>query len=369
MVRLLEVEVKNLLKNLDLPIPKQFKLEDLNNPSIYPMVIKSQVPIGGRGKLGGIKFARNPEEARAIIPELNSLAIKGYLPKTLLLEEKLSILKEYYCGFLINRNEKLINFIFSEAGGIGIEQVSKESKEKIIIHQFTTFSKNLNELSEELIKDIDLQENIKNQLKSLIVNFLKFIRSYDAELFEINPLIETLNHELIIADARMNIDDNALFRHQEFKKNLEYYLNPLELRARKLNMSYVELDGNIGVICNGAGLVMGTIDTVQSYGKMAANFLDVGGGADAERMYQALNIITSNERVQVILINIIGGITRCDEIAKGLIKFLNENKSFKFSLRLIGTNEREGQDLLKPYNITIHRELDDAIQSLMKFLE
>ncbi|NVM31063.1 MAG: succinate--CoA ligase subunit beta [Candidatus Helarchaeota archaeon] len=363
MVRLLEYEVKELIKQQNLPLPKQFNEEDLEKTSIYPIVIKSQVPIGGRGKLGGIRFAETPEEAKQIISELKNLEIKGFVPETLLYEQKLPIMKEYYCGFLVNRDAKVVNFIFSEAGGVDIEQVSHESTEKVSIQQFTSFPKNVEELSEELVEALELDEKIRNQLKSLVTGFLQIVLDYDAELFEINPLIETTDQELICADARMNLDDNALFRHEEYKKNLNYYLNPLELKARELGMSYVELDGNIGVICNGAGLVMGTIDTIHSHGAKAANFLDVGGGANAERMYQALKIIASNEQVQVILINIIGGITRCDEIAKGLIKFLKENKSITFSLRLIGTNEEAGQELLKPYDIKIFRELNDAIRA------
>jgi len=366
MVRLLEYEVKDLIKRAKLPLPTQYTEKDLDDPSIYPIVIKSQVPIGGRGKLGGIKFAESPEAAKQISLEIMKLEIEGYLPETLLYEEKVSMEKEYYCGFLINRDEKVVNFIFSEAGGVEIEQIEKE---KIIIQNFTSFPKNLSALSEQLVEALQINERIKIQLKPLITGFLQIIRDYDAELFEINPLIETSDHHLICADARMNLDDNSLFRHEKYKKNLQYYLNPLELKAKDLGMSYVELDGTIGVICNGAGLVMGTIDAVQSYGVTAANFLDVGGGADATRMYEALKIIASNKNVKVILINIIGGITRCDEIAKGLIKFLNENQSIKFSLRLIGTNEVEGQKLLQPYNITIYRELDATLQALLDLMD
>ncbi len=368
MVRLLEFEVKNILKQAGLALPKQFELADLANTNIYPIVIKSQVPIGGRGKLGGIRFANDSNEANSLITQLNSLKIGGYLPKSLLLEEKLSIYKEYYCGFIVNRDLKSINFIFSDSGGIDVEKVSEQAAEKINVQEFRLFPDNLDDLSDNLVENLGLEKVVKSKLKPLISSLLEIIRSYDAELFEINPLIETTNHELVIADARMNIDDNALFRHIEYQKNLEYYFTPLELRARALKMAYVELDGSIGVICNGAGLVMGTIDAVQSYGMKAANFLDVGGGADAERMYQALKIISSNEKVQGVLINIIGGITRCDEIAKGLIKFLKEGKVIKFALRLIGTNEQEGQDLLKPYNIAIHSDLDDTIQSITNLI-
>ncbi|MHA1130674.1 MAG: ATP-grasp domain-containing protein [Candidatus Helarchaeota archaeon] len=366
MVRLLEFEVKKLMEQAGLPLPKQYKEEDLNNSSIYPIVIKSQVPIGGRGKVGGIQFAENIKEAKELIRNLKKLEINGFLPEKLLFEEKLEITQEFYCGFLVNRKDKVINFIFSEVGGVDIEQVSQMSREKILTQKFPYFSREYAELSRELLDNITLEKSLKDQLYHLITGFLKIMKTYDAELFEINPLIKTADHRLVCADALMNIDDNALFRHKEFKKNLEKYLTPLELEAREKGMSYVELEGDVGVICNGAGLVMGTIDTIQSYGAKAANFLDVGGGADANRMYQALKIITSNENVQVILINIIGGITRCDEIAKGLLRFLNEKKTLQFSLRLIGMNEKEGQELLKPYNITIHQELDDAIQALIK---
>jgi succinyl-CoA synthetase beta subunit len=365
MVRLLEFEIKKLIKDKKLPLPIQYSKKDLENRSIYPIVIKSQVPIGGRGKLGGIRFANNPDEARQISSELMKLEIGGYLPETLLYEEKLFIKKEYYCGFLVNRDEKVINFIFSEAGGIDIEHLEKE---KVFIQHFPSFDKNLDKLTKELINPLKLNETIKNQLGILVTGFLKIIHDFDAELFEINPLIETQNQKLICADARMNVDDNSIFRHSEYKKNFQYYLTPLELKAKNLGMSYVELEGNIGVICNGAGLVMGTIDAIQSYEARAANFLDVGGGADANRMYEALKIISSIKTVKVILINIIGGITRCDEIAKGLIKFLKQNKDIEFSLRLIGTNEKEGQELLKPHDITIHRELDEALKTLLKKL-
>ncbi|MHA1266895.1 MAG: ATP-grasp domain-containing protein [Candidatus Helarchaeota archaeon] len=366
MVRLLEYEVKQLLQQANLPIPKRYSREDLEKKSIYPIIIKSQVPIGGRGKAGGIRIAKNPDEATKIINILMKLPIMGYLPKQLLFEEKLTIIKEYYCGFLVNRDTKGINFLFSESGGINIEELKVE--DNFYLQEFHIFPENLRNLSTTLVKDIKLPPSLKEKLISLVSGFLQIIREYDAELFEINPLIQTPTGHLICADARMTIDDNSLFRHPEYRKNLAYYLTPPELQARKFNMAYVELEGNIGVICNGAGLVMGTIDTLQTYGAKAANFLDVGGGADAERMYHALQIISKNKQVHGILINIIGGITRCDEIAKGFIQFFKENRAIKYSLRLIGTNEKKGQELLAPYNIKIHRDLDAAIQSLIEKL-
>ncbi len=365
MVRLLEFEAKEILKQYNLPIPEQFCLAEIDNNAIYPIILKSQVPIGGRGKLGGIKIAYNSSDAKKQLDELQSLKLGGYLPKAILIEKKLPILKEYYCGFILDRNEKVFKFIFSEAGGIDIEEVWVCSRKSFIVESFMPFNQDLDILTIQLLNHTRLQGTIRDQLKPILSHCLEIILTYDVELLEINPLIETHDHQLIIADARMNMDDNALYRHADYKRNLEYYMTPLELKAREFNMSYVELEGEIGVICNGAGLVMGTIDTIQSHGKKAANFLDVGGGADAERMYQALKIITSNEKVKYILINIMGGITRCDEIAKGLIQFLKENKSILFSLRLIGTNEEAGQELLKPYNIKIHQELNDAIQTIL----
>jgi len=360
----LEFEVKDLLSKFGLPIPKRYDLGNLENTSIYPVVIKSQVPIGGRGKLGGIQFADDPWAAKRIYNELLHLRIGEFFPKSLLIEEKLQVAQEFYIGFIVNRSENKYNFIFSQAGGIDIEEISKGAREKIIIRDFIPFMQDLNELAESLVQNILGEERLKSQFKSLILGCLRFILAYDAELFEINPLIETPDHKLIVADARMNLDDNALFRHPEFQKNLEAYLTPLELEARKVGMSYVELEGDIGVICNGAGLVMATIDTIQYYGLKAANFLDVGGGADAGRMYQALKIISNNKKVRAILINIVGGITRCDEIAKGLIQFLTEESEIKFSLRLLGTNEQEAQSLLKVFNIKIYRQLKDAIRIL-----
>lgn len=368
MVRLLEFEVKDLLKKYNLPIPRQFEESHLNDPSIYPVVIKSQVPIGGRGKLGGIQFADNLEEAMQKMGDLRALEIKGYRPESLLIEEKLQVLKEYYCGFIVNRNEKNINYIFSESGGVDIEEITEKGEGSLIVEPLIPMQDQHDEIARKLVKKTNISSELKTQFEEILRKLLRFIIDYDAELFETNPLIETQDHQLLIADARMNIDDNSLYRHQEYKKNLSYYLKPLELQARELGMSYVELKGDIGVICNGAGLVMGTIDAVQSYGVRAANFLDVGGGADAERMYQALKLITTNKAVKVILINIIGGITRCDEIAKGLIEFLEEKKEISFALRLIGTNEREGQELLRPFNITINRTLDDSMQDLLKKL-
>ena len=338
----------------------------------FPLVLKAQVLGGGRGKAGGIKVANDEYELRKIVSEMFSTKIKGESVNTILIEEKIDIEKELYLSITVDRSSRSPVILFSDMGGIDIEEIAERYPNKIIKCYIDPLigMKNYHKL---MITDhINLTQNVKKQITNILDILWKIFKKYDAELVEINPLVVTKNGNVIAVDAKIIIDDNALFRQLRFSKLMgsergEY--NEREIAAMKANMSYVELDGNIGIIGNGAGLVMATMDVVKYFGGSPANFLDVGGGASAERMRKALEIISSHPNVKAIFINILGGITRCDEMARGIISALEEFKIKKpVVIRLIGTNEREGREILNNYGIHAFDNMEEAARKVVELV-
>lgn len=326
------------------------------------VVIKSQVLVGGRGKAGGIKLARDPNQAKELATEILGMEIKGYPVRKILVDEIVDIDQEIYLGITNDRNYRQPVVIASSSGGIDIEEVAQISPEKI----FKLAIDPLLGLQDFQVRDIALGIDLKREFWKQFIKILHGLyRAYidtDATLAEINPLVITKDKRLIALDAKMIIDDNALFRHPDMMELRDLDVEvPAEIEAKKYGLSYIKLDGDIGCMVNGAGLAMATMDIISQFGGKPANFLDIGGGASATKVSAALRIILSDSNVKVILINIFGGITRCDEVAKGILISLADLKSpVPIVVRLVGTNAEEGRNLLANENVQTANTLVEA---------
>ncbi len=328
------------------------------------VVIKSQVLVGGRGKAGGVKLAAMPDEAERAAARILGMNIKGLTVKKVLVDEAAEIAAEIYLGAVIDRAAQRVVMMVSSEGGVEIETVAAETPEKIIkvsvdpglgLQDFQTRQLAYGiRLAPELVRDFG---KVAHGL------YTAFIES-DASLAEINPLVVTADNRLLAVDGKMVLDDNALFRHPELAlMRDEGEETPAEREAREAGLSYVKLDGEIGCMVNGAGLAMATMDITQFYGGAPANFLDIGGGAKAEKVAAALRIILADSNVKAVLFNIFGGITRCDEVAKGIVTALHEVKpNVPMIARLVGTNEKEGRAILSEANLLTAMSLSEAAQ-------
>ena len=343
-------------------------------------VLKAQIHAGGRGKAGGVKILDSIEELSEAAKEMIGKTLvthqtgpEGREVKRLYVEESSNIDKEFYLSCLVDRASSKIAFISSNQGGMDIEEVASSSPEKII----TTKVKMNNEISdkdcEEIIKIFNLNDGVKTQAISLIKSIYQMFISTDANMVEINPLILTKEEKIICLDAKVNFDSNALFRHPEIVElrdlNEE---NPTEIEASKHDLAYIKLDGSIGCMVNGAGLAMATMDIIKLYGKEPANFLDVGGGASKEKVSAAFKIILSDKNVKGILINIFGGIMRCDVLAQGVVDAAKEiNINVPLVVRLAGTNFIEGKEILDNSGLELISagNLDDAAKKIIEAIK
>ena len=343
-------------------------------------VLKAQIHAGGRGKAGGVKIVNNLEELRAAAKELLGKTLvthqtgpEGREVKRLYVEESSNIDKEFYLSCLVDRASSKISFISSDQGGMDIEEVANKTPEKII----TTKIEINNDISdndcEKIIKIFNLNDNIKNQGISLVKSLYKMFIDTDANMIEVNPLILTKEKKIVCLDAKVNFDSNALFRHPEILElrdlNEE---NETEIEASKHDLAYIKLNGSIGCMVNGAGLAMATMDIIKLYGKEPANFLDVGGGASKEKVSAAFKIILSDENVKGILINIFGGIMRCDVLAQGVVDAAKEiNLNVPLVVRLAGTNFKEGKKILDSSGLKLisAENLDDAAKKIVNAIK
>jgi succinyl-CoA synthetase beta subunit len=314
----------------------------------YPVVVKAQVLIGGRGKAGGVKLAADEAETREHATNILGMDIGGHIVRTLWIEHASDIASEYYASVLLDRSAKQPLVMFSVEGGVDIEEVAEQTPEKLIRHHVDPLAGLSREEAVEIATsggvDADVIEGVADALVALYEVWL----AEDATLAEINPLIVTPERDVRALDSKVSLDGNALYRHPE-NQSLSDAENedPIERRAKEEGVIYVKLDGNIGILGNGAGLVMSTLDVVAGAGGAPANFLDAGGGSDAEKIKQAVGLILANDAVTAVLFNIFGGITRCDEVAKGLIAaFADIKPSVPFVVRLDGTNDVEGRRIL-----------------------
>jgi succinyl-CoA synthetase beta subunit len=365
-MKLYEYKAKEIFSNYGIAVPRGILVKDPNELKEFkfPAVLKSQVLVGGRGKAGGIKFADDLEEARAKIDEILGMDIKGLKVKLVLVEEKAKIVKELYVGFVVDRTAKRNVLILSSEGGVNIEEVAQKSPDSVIKFEIDPTEGLPTHKITNLVKKMGLRGKEMVSVVRIVNKLSKVFSDYDAELAEINPLVTT-PEGLLAVDAKLIVDDNSLYRHKdlakEFARSEEY--TEIEKKAKDAGLSYVELDGDIGVIGCGAGLVMASLDTLKLYGGQAANFLDVGGGANAENMRRALELVVQKENVKSIFINIFGGITRCDEIAKGIVDFAPKTP---ISVRMMGTNEEEGKQILKDNGYSVSETIEESAKEAIE---
>ena len=335
------------------------------------VVIKAQVLIGGRGKAGGIRLSKDISNVEEIATQILGMDIKGLPVKKILIEEAISINKEIYLGITNDRQFKKSVLLVSSEGGIDIEDIARKHPEKI----FKAYIDPALGLRDFQIRDIatniHLPGNLLRDFVKICKNLWNIFQQNDALLTEINPLVITKDERLLVLDAKMEIDDNALFRHPDLADIRDNGTeNPVELEAQKYGLSYIQLEGNIGCMVNGAGLAMSTMDIIKHFGGRPANFLDIGGGASSEKVSVAFKTILSDPKVRVIMVNIFGGITRCDEVAKGILQAMENNQiDIPLVVRLVGTNSEEGMALLSQKNIYTANSLNEAAKTAIQILE
>jgi succinyl-CoA synthetase beta subunit len=328
------------------------------------VVVKAQVHVGGRGKAGGVKLAKTSEEAEAAAKAILGMDIKGLTVEKVLVADAVDIESEYYAGIIVDRQTKKPVFMVSAAGGIDIEEVARETPEKIHKLVVDPAEGLTEEEARDLAAKLDERPQVVSQLADVIGKLYDAFVGSDASLAEINPLVVTPDERVLAIDAKINIDDNALYRHEDIAAMRDPSSETDELRkARELGLSYVKLDGNVGCIVNGAGLAMTTMDVIKHYGGEPANFLDIGGSSNPQKVVTALEIITSDPNVKSILINIFGGITRCDDVAKGLVQALTETSiDLPIVARLTGTNEEEAREILAEHELVTAETMDEAVE-------
>ena len=333
-----------------------------------PVMVKAQVHVGGRGKAGGIKYAENAEAAKVLAQNILGMDIKGLTVKKVLVTAAEDIITESYVGIILDRATKQPVIMVSPAGGVDIEEVATKTPEKIfklyVDPVLGLKSYQARNLAYKLYRDISQVR----QATDIIMKLYDVFWKVDASLAEINPLITNPSGEVIALDAKINIDDNGLFRQREVAAMRDPDAEePSEVQAREADLSYIKLDGNIGCIVNGAGLAMATMDLVKRYGGEPANFLDIGGSSSPQKVVTAMNIILSDSNVEAILINIFGGITRCDDVANGILTAFRELKpSIPVVVRLTGTNEREAANILKSVNLPYADTLDNVVKKAIE---
>ena len=382
-----EHQAKQILKKYGASVPKgEFAftvnelIEKAKKIKTEKYVLKAQIHAGGRGKAGGVKILNNIEELTDAAKEMLGKTLithqtgpNGKKVKRLYIEESSKIKKEFYLSCLIDRASSKIAFISSDQGGMDIEEVAKKSPEKIITTKVDYLEDIDDENCKKIIKIFNLKDNTMLQGINLIKSIYKMFISTDANLVEINPLILTEDDNLICLDAKMNFDDNSIFRQPEIQSLRD--LNeedPSEIEASKHDLAYIKLDGSIGCMVNGAGLAMATMDIIKLFGQEPANFLDVGGGASKEKVSAAFKIILSDPNVKGILINIFGGIMRCDILAQGVVEAAKEiNINVPLVVRLAGTNYKEGKLILDNSGLKIisASDLSDAASKIVKAIK
>jgi succinyl-CoA synthetase beta subunit len=382
-----EHQAKQILKKYGAVVPNgifAFDVEELvekaKSLKTEKFVLKAQIHAGGRGKAGGVKILNTLEELKTAAKELLGKTLvthqtgpEGREVKRLYVEVSSNIEKEYYLSCLVDRASSKIAFISSDQGGMDIEEVASKIPEKIITTKVEIGDEISDADCEKIIAIFNLTDDAKKQAESLIKSIFKMFISTDASMVEINPLILTKEKKIICLDAKVNFDSNALFKHPEIMELRD--LNeedPTEIEASKHDLAYIKLDGSIGCMVNGAGLAMATMDIIKLYGKEPANFLDVGGGASKEKVSEALKIILLDKNVKGILINIFGGIMRCDILAQGVVDAAKEiDIRVPLVVRLAGTNFKKGKEILdnSGLKLTSAENLDDAAQKIVEAIK
>ena len=372
-MKLHEYQGKTLLSEAGVPVPEgrvartPAEAEEIAREIGCPVMVKAQVLVGGRGKAGGVKPAADPKEAGARAHDILGMKIKGIEVQQVLVARAVDISAEYYLSLTVNRAAKSVQCIASASGGMEIEEIAVKEPHKIVRFDLDPEGGLIREPHFEALARAFSPTSLAEQAWAIVGAMYRLFIGKDCSLVEINPCARTPAGTLVAADAKVILDDNALYRHPELEslRSPEEYGED-EMDAKKSGLSYVGLDGTIGCIVNGAGLSMATMDLIKYFGGSPANFLDVGGSSNPEKVLNALRIISRNPLVTAILINIFGGITRCDDIARGIL-MAREKLSIPvpLTIRLIGTNEKEGRELLEAAGIDAYSDLTEAVQAVV----
>jgi len=381
-----EYQAKEILRKYNVPVPRgmvAFSVDEAiaaaKDLGTQPVVVKAQIHAGGRGKGGGVKLARNLDEVRQYAQSILGMQLithqtgpQGRLVKKLLIEEGMAIERELYLGVVLDRSVSKLVFMASTEGGVEIEKVAAETPEKILKQWVDPALGLMSYQARELAFGLGLEgKQVSNAVRFMLSLYRAFVES-DCSLAEINPLVVTKDGNVVALDAKINFDDNADFRHSENQEMRDLdEEEPLEIEASRYNLNYIKLDGNVGCMVNGAGLAMSTMDIIKLAGGEPANFLDVGGGANVDTVRNGFNIILSDPNVKAVLINIFGGIVRCDRVAMGVIEAAKKIKiKIPVVVRLEGTNAKEAGELLTKSDIDfiVANDLEDAARKVVEVL-
>lgn len=374
-MKLFEYEAKDLLRRNGISIPVGYiasspeEAEAIARGIGKPVVLKSQVLVSGRGRAGGIRMANDATEAKSIASDLIGSTIKGCTVERLLVEEKLDIVKQLYASVAIDRHARTYVALASISGGVDIEEMAQTNPDTILRQCIDPDIGFNTTHAVEMLHTSNMNDKECSKFATVMSILYKVAVEHDAELVEINPLVITPSGELIAADARLVIDDSALFRHPIFReKSFERGENtPREAEARKQNLAYIDLDGDIGIMGDGAGLVMATLDLVHLFGGKPANFCDIGGGASAETIKKATILIMSKPEVKAVLVSILGGLTRCEVVAQAITEALDEVSVKKpMAVRMMGTNEADGNQILRQAGIHSYSNMEKAVEKILK---
>ena len=368
-----EYQAKNILKKYNIPIQDGYTISDINDAEktilkvqedfkTNDFVVKAQIHAGGRGKGGGVKYSPNFDSALKNAKDILGMNLithqtgeNGKLVNTIYITEAFDIKKEYYVAITLDREKRKDVFMVSTEGGVNIEDVAKNAPEKITKIWIDPLDDlNIND-AEKLADSLKFDKDLKNQAKDIFINLYKCYKEMDCTILEVNPLIKSEDNKIVALDAKLNFDSNAIFRHDDIldMRDLSEE-DPMEIEANKFSLNYIKLDGNVGCMVNGAGLAMATMDIIKLSGGEPANFLDVGGAANADTIKNGFKIILKDKNVKAVLINIFGGIVRCDRVANGVVEAVNElGLKVPVVVRLEGTNSEIAKDILEKSNVKI----------------
>jgi succinyl-CoA synthetase beta subunit len=363
-----EYQARNLFRQYGIPVPEGEVCRSIDevkkkiSDEDKLRVVKAQVHAGGRGKAGGVKLAKTRAEAIEKAEEILGMNIKGLTVEKVLIAEAVDIEKEFYVGLINDRNTKSVVLMASAEGGVEIEEVAKVSPEKIIKMPIDPTMGLMDWQARKIALQLFNEPSQVRQAAAILVKLYQLYVDTDCSLAEINPLVLTRDRKVMALDGKMNFDDNALFRQHNILDMREVNEDEAkEIEATAKGLSYIKLDGNIGCMVNGAGLAMATMDMIKLYGGDPANFLDIGGSSNPQKVVDAMNILLSDKNVNAVMINIFGGITRCDDVARGLVIALNEIKTeIPIVIRLSGTNAKEGLEIIKDYGLPTVSTMSEA---------
>lgn len=369
-----EYQARDLFKKHGIPVPDGVvchSVEEVENsiPDDDKLrVVKAQVHVGGRGKAGGVKLAKTKSETVQYARQILGMNIKGLTVEKVLVADAVNIEREFYVGFINDRNSKSVILMASVEGGVEIEEVARKTPEKIVKLQIDPVLGMMDWQARQVALNLVSSPGEMRQVAAILMKLYRLYVETDSSLAEINPLVVTPEKKVVAIDGKMNFDENALFRQPEILKMREATEDEMkEIDAQEKGLSYIKLDGNIGCMVNGAGLAMATMDMIKLYGGEPANFLDIGGSSSPQKVIEAMNILLSDSNVEAVMINIFGGITRCDDVARGLVTALEEIKTkVPVVIRLSGTNAREGLEIIREYGLPTVSTMSEAAQKAIE---